>query len=86
MFQKLVEDLKDIEVVGIDIGREENVDGTVVSMLEDNLGSHEIGGEFTLSILFNVVHCEGVQYLTSSSIFMSAGAYHPALGMICLRA
>jgi hypothetical protein len=44
LYRRLIKDLKQIESTGIDIGTENNVLGTVVSMLGDNLGSHCIGG------------------------------------------
>ena len=44
VFARLITDLKSIEDDGVDIGEQEKVLGTVVAILGDNLGSHEIGG------------------------------------------
>ena len=44
VFRKLVDDLKELEENGIDIGETEPLHAVVFAILGDNLGSHEIGG------------------------------------------
>ena len=44
LFEPLINDLKKLETVGIDIGLEESVKGTVVLITDDNLGQHWVGG------------------------------------------
>ena len=60
LFAPLISDLKKLETAGVDIGLEERVKGTVVSITDDNLGQHWIGGFTTnfTSALYVCRYCE----------------------------
>ena len=60
LFEPLISDLRKLETVGVDVGLEEPVKGTVVSITGDNLGEHWVGKFITnfTSTLHVCKYCE----------------------------
>ena len=68
VYQILIDDLKQLETMGIDVGKEEPLKGSLIAISGDNLGSHGLGGYVeSFSSSFFCRYCVG----SRSEIFAS---------------